>query len=464
VNGRARNAESALRAGDPAGLSAVVLGLGRFGGGSAAARWLALRGARVVGTDLRTASELPEACAALADLEVELVLGGHDGVDLENADLVVVNPAVPPTAPPVERARKGGALVTSEIELFLASAPCRLVGVTGTQGKSSTVSFTAQLLEAAGQRTFVGGNLGGSLLDRMDTLSANDVAVLELSSYQLEGLNRPPIVRRPFEAVAVTNVLADHLERHGDLASYTAAKARILELLAPDGLAVLPDGPGPASAWTAARAERFDAGPGDAAWSARTGLPPFQAPNLRAALALAGAVLGDPARLAAARASATFAPPPHRCERLADLAGATVIDNGVSTTPDSTAAALEGLAGPVVLVVGGLLKDLDLAPLLRAAAPSVRAAVCFGSSSRTLAAALAGAGVPADAIEDLDAAVEKAVERAVAGLRAGEVLLFSPAAASFDTHANFRERALAFRRALERARAASEEGRGAVSS
>lgn len=451
---RARDVEDALRAGRLEGRSAIVLGLGRFGGGSAAARWLATRGARVLGTDLRGPDELPEARAALADLDVELVLGGHDGVPFETADLVVVNPAVPPTAPPVERARRGGALVTSEIELVLAAATCRLVGVTGTQGKSSTVSFVHQLLEAAGQVSVAGGNLGGSLLERLDALAPHDVAVLELSSYQLEGLGRPPIVRRPFEVIAVTNVLADHLERHGDRDGYAAAKARILELLAPDGLAVLPEGPGPTAAWTAPRVERFDPAPGDGEWARANGLPPFQAPNLRAATAVARALVDDADRLDGARASAALAAPPHRCERLADLDGARVIDNGVSTTPDSTAAVLADLAGPVVLIAGGQLKDLDLAPLTEAARGRTRAALCFGSSAAVLARALGEAGVATEATTS----VEEAVERATAALEPGATLLFSPAAASFDTHPNFRERALAFRRALERVRSGSEEG------
>lgn len=448
------------------GRRAVVLGLGRFGGGIAAVRHLARHGARVVGTDLRTADELPEAVAALSGLDVELVLGGHEGAGLADADLVVVNPAVPPDAPPVVRARAAGALLTSEVELFAAAAPCRLAAVTGTQGKSSTTTFAVQALAAAGRRALAGGNLGGSLLDRLDDLRADDIAVLELSSYQLAALGRPPRSARPFEAVAVTNVLADHLERHGGTAGYAAAKRRILELVDADGLVVLPDGPGTCATWSAARVERFDPAP-DAAFAGRHDLPGFQAPNLRAALALARELVGGtgsdtrgPLDAIAAGALRPFAAPPHRLERLPDLFGAAVWDNGVSTTPDSTAAALWGFEGPVVLVAGGRAKNLTLEPLLDAARDRVRLAVCFGEGAATLAGALAGAGVATRTVTG----VEEAVAVAARALRAGDVLVFSPACASFDTHPNFRERAHAFRRALEAARRGSDERAGSLSS
>jgi UDP-N-acetylmuramoylalanine--D-glutamate ligase len=475
---------------EPAALNgrrAVVMGLGRFGGGVGAVRYLLACGAHVVGTDLRSAAELPEAVHDLDGLDVELVLGTHRERDFEEADLVVVNPAVPPTAPLLRRAHASGTRLTSEIELFTAAATCRLVGITGTQGKSSTTAFTAELLRRTGANARVGGNFGGSLLGALAELRPTDVVVLELSSYQLEGLGRPVALARPFEAVSVTNIEADHLERHGSLASYAAAKRRILELLDPAlGVAVLPAGPGPCSTWEspagepladdpvvgAHRVVRFDpsATPHDLALTiagepctvpgpAALGLPAFQAANLRAALALCdGLGLGRAA--VAGLAAAPLSAPAHRLERLADLGGASVWDNGFSTTPDSTAAALESLDAPVVLIAGGRAKNLPTQVLADAARGTVRAAFTFGDAAVAFAELLATGGVATTACPTLEAAVDAAA----AALRPGDALLFSPACASFDTHANFRERALAFRAALERARARSEERGGALSS
>lgn len=450
------------------------MGLGRFGGGIGAVRYLVEQGAHVVGTDLRSAAELPEAVHELEGLDVELVLGTHRDRDFENADLVVVNPAVSPSAPLLRRARAAGARLTSEIELFTAAAICRLVGITGTQGKSSTTAFTSELLRRAGLDARAGGNLGGSLLSTLADLRASDVVVLELSSYQLEGLGRPMALARPFEAVAVTNIGTDHLERHGTVASYAAAKRRILELLDPiDGVAVLPAGPGPCSDWrrpervvrfdpdatahdlvvTADGASRTILGP------AALGLPAFQAANLRAALALCdGLGVGEAA--IAGLEGAPLAVPAHRLERLADLAGASVWDNGVSTTPDSTASALRGMEAPVVLIAGGRAKDLPTQSLAEAARGTVHTAFTFGDAAARFAELLASNGAVATACESLEAAVSAAA----AAVRPGDALVFSPACASFDTHANFRERALAFRAALERARARSDEPGGALSS
>jgi UDP-N-acetylmuramoylalanine--D-glutamate ligase len=440
----------------------VVMGLGRFGGGIGAAQYLLGCGARVLGTDLRQAHELPEAIEALGHTAVELCLGRHDPADFETADVVVANPAVRPDHPLLERARQAGALVTSEVELFMAAARCNLVGITGTQGKSSTTTFVAQLLDAAGRRVHAGGNLGGSLLEHVAVLGADEWVVLELSSYQLEALASPPANARAFRAVAVTNIELDHLERHGDLAGYAAAKRRILELAGDDTVAWLPDGPGPCADWRAVkgRVERFDPQPGTqdvvladgerAPGPRSLGLPAFQAANLRLAYGLVrglGLTL-DEVRRGAARLS----PPPHRLERLPDLGGAAVYDNGVSTTPDSTASALASLEAPVVLLVGGKLKDLPLAPLVEAARRNTRVAVTFGAAAEHLAAELARGGVRAEVGGDL----RRAVAVAAGHVRPGDALVFSPACASFDAFPNFKERAASFRAALEEVRRAAD--------
>lgn len=468
------------------------MGLGRFGGGAGAARFLCRRGARVLVTDLRRAEELPEAREALAGLDVEWVLGEHRGADFEGADLVVANPAVAAEHPLLALARSRGARVTTEVELFLAELPCPAAAVTGTQGKSSTTSFTAQLLEAGGLRAHAGGNLGGSLLDQLDTIRPGDRVVLELSSYQLEHLARPPVAARGLGAAAVVNLLPDHLERHGNLAAYGAAKGRIFELLAPGGLAILPAEEPLFAAWPLPPSvRRFEIetwarprdasrpapdrlglkpGPDGAPWFhlgaravapvASLPLPDFQRPNALVALALAlelGADLPDPARaLGALRA------PDHRLSDLGPHLGRRVLDNGVSTTPDSTIAALEAVGSVATLVLGGQAKRLDYAPLARVVAERCGEAVVFGASGADLERQLLAAGLGAARVTRV-AGVAEAAREALARTPVGGALLFSPACASFDAHANFKERALAFAAALRDA-VSTQSGAAAIGS
>ncbi len=222
------------------------MGLGLFGGGLGAAAFALRMGAHVTVTDQRDAGTLAESVAALEGLphadRIRLVLGEHKTADFADADIVIVNPAVPPHAPFVRMAREGGARVTSAIELLLGGLACRVVAITGTHGKSSTVHFTADLLRASmgpDVRIAVGGNIGGSLLSEIETFQPEDVVVLELSSYQLEHLSDSFLARTDLERVldvaAITTIGIDHLERHGTVAGYRAAKLRIAGLTGQGG-------------------------------------------------------------------------------------------------------------------------------------------------------------------------------------------------------------------------------------
>jgi len=453
-----------------AGRRIVVMGLGSFGGGVGVARYLARSGARVLATDLRRAEELGPALTALAGLDIEYVLGEHRERDFDAADLVIANPAVAPSHPLLVRTRARGARVSSEMELFLETCPARVIAITGTQGKSSTSALTAQLLERSGFAVELGGNIGRSLLDANDQLRADQVCVIEISSYQLEALNEPGALHARVEAACIVNVLADHLERHGTLEAYRAAKLRILDLLDDGGVAVLPGcdeqlsgaaRPGcrralfwpPEAARRPDRAERalgyhvdqgrFLEGELVLGRSDEFALPgSFQQGNLLAALALA--------RAAGAGADSLRAAIPalrgleFRVQDLGIRAGHRVIDNGVSTTPDSTIAALIDQREPVVLLCGGKQKQLPLDELVECARSRVALALCFGAAAPALARALRARGVAAEELPDVPSAVARAFERAVEG----QAILFSPACASFDAYLNFEQRARHFRSCL----------------
>lgn len=468
------------------GRRVTVCGLGLFGGGVAVARALARRGARVTVTDLRSEDALAPALAELAPElagsgcePLALVLGRHREDDFARADVVVVNPAVPPASPFLALARAAGVPLSSEIALVLASTRARLALVTGTQGKSSVTQMTADLARAAGLRARAAGNIGRPLIEVAADLDPDELVVLELSSYQLESLPPPAsFAAAPprVEALAITNVLADHLERHGELAAYLAAKLRILELAAPGARVLVPAederllaavrAPLVALPRHASEAERglfVDAQGHFRLDHERLGraedlrLPGrFQRENALCALGLARVLGAAPEALA--RALPTLTGLPHRLEELGSFAGRRVIDNGVSTTPDSTIGVLDSVPADTTLVCGGRAKRLALEPLARAARGRLRRVIAFGESRQALLEAFAAEGLEAHAA----ATLEEAVALAFARTRAGETLLFSPACASFDGFANFRARAERFRALVaEQARGASPLAQGA---
>jgi len=458
--------------GEPlAGRSVLVMGLGLYGGGLAAARAALRCGARVTVTDLRDAEALAESVAALAEDAPRMVLGEHRAEDFEAADVVIVNPAVRPDHPLLARARERGAQVTSELELLLEACPARVVMITGTQGKSSTCSALATLLAESGHAVRLGGNIGRSLLPELPAMRADELCVIETSSYQLEALPETALVRRwltrRVAAVAVTNVLADHLDRHGSLAAYAAAKRRLLELAGPGVPVVLSADDERTAAWAretdgavsfsiGATADfvlddegHFRAGAevlGDARDLRLAG--EFQRANVLCALAVARSLGASAERLAAALPELRGLD--HRMQDLGSVAGHRVWDNGISTTPDSTLAALRAVTGPLVWLCGGRTKDLPLEEVAREAVARCARAVTFGEAADVLAERLAARGLAVRAETTLAAGVRAAF----AELRPGEELLFSPACSSFDEFRNVIDRARAFRRELDRAAAA----------
>ncbi|MBM3987570.1 MAG: UDP-N-acetylmuramoyl-L-alanine--D-glutamate ligase [Planctomycetes bacterium] len=449
-----------------AGRRVTVMGLGLQGGGVEVVRFLAARGAQVTVTDKRPAEQLRESLDAIAGLGVRTVLGLHRAEDFTSAEVVVANPAVAPHHPLLVAARAAGVLVTSEMALFLAACPARVVLVTGTQGKSSTTHATARLLEESGFRVHLGGNIGRALISALDDLRPDDLALVEISSYQLEALPEGFGPCERVAAVACVNVLADHLERHGTVADYDAAKRRILDLAPANATVVLSADDPRVGRWQVTRGhvQRFSTAP-----RARTPLHiadgefrlgsetlgrvadlrlagEFQRGNMLAALGLARALGAASASLA--RAVGAVRGLEHRLQDLGEFDGHRVWDNGISTTPDSTMSALQSLERPLVLLCGGQAKQgLPLDELAALARERARAVVTFGGSSEPLAAAFRAAGVPVCAT----ATLREGVARAWGELRQGETLLFSPACASFDEFLNFRDRALRFREHVQAA-------------
>jgi len=443
-----------------AGEAVTVMGLGLFGGGAAVIRFLAGRGAKVTVTDLRSRAELAPAVEELDDLDLRWVLGEHREGDFTDTSLVIANPAVPPNSRFLAAARAAGVPIKSEIALFLERCPGRVVAVTGTQGKSSTSSFIAQLLRASGTRTFLGGNIGVSLLDHLDSIETDDVCAVELSSYQLETLPDQcdrPAEESPIEVAVFTNFLADHIERHGDRDAYVAAKLRLLEMVAPEGWILLPrDGlPAAVEAPSGPRVYRH---PGGALRIEAGGVrlneellgllettpfaAGFQRDNLLLALA-AARLAGIPAATLSSALPALRGLP-HRLDPLGEIDGRRLWDNAVSTTPDSTISALESVPEGTTLVVGGQVKDLPVEPLLAAARDRRARVVIFGAARERWTDRFRAAGLETREADDPRQALALAV-----ALGTGEILI-SPACSSFDAYPNFQARARAFHDAAEK--------------
>lgn len=444
------------------GSKVTVMGFGLFGGGASAARWLVEAGARVTITDLRTADELAPALEAWhadppSGEPPVWILGEHREEDFTGADWVVANPAVPPGHELLVAAGSAGARVTSEMELFLEACAARLVLITGTQGKSSTAHILAELLKGSGHSVVLGGNIGRSLLAVEAELTEDTIAVVEISSYQLEALSEHA-GRGQAEVVAITNVLADHLERHGSVAAYTRAKARILEQLGPEGVAFLPVGLVERPRYrvhadcfvrTHSRTGgdcrvvegRFRADELVLGAVSNLNLPgEFQVDNALLALGMASELMCEAEDLA--RNLGKIKGLPHRMQPLERIDGMHVIDNGVSTTPDSTLAALESVPEPCTLMLGGQAKEgLSWNELARQVKARGTRVVAFGASAQQIHWAMIQAGAEAWVETNL----EQATHRAQDETPAGGTLLFSPACSSFDEFLNFKERSLAFR-------------------
>lgn len=451
----------------------TVVGLARSG--VAAARLCAREGALVTVTDRRTEAELAGPLGALPG-GVRRRLGGHDLPDFEQADLVVVSPGVPMANPEIQAARRRGVPVWGEVELgfrFLRSAA--VVGITGTNGKSTTTALAGALV-AADRPTFVGGNLGTPLCEHLLSGAPADAVVLELSSFQLEGIER-------FRAhvAAVLNVTPDHLDRYPGVDAYAAAKARLFATQQPEDFAVANGRDERALAMAgASRGDRYEFGfgapaPGAARdpggdpgqggseiWYTRRSRGPerfllrnralrgrHNRENAMAALVCAR-LLGVPGPLVQEGLD-RFPGLPHRLELVAERGGVEWVNDSKATNVDSTSVGLAAFpaGGPrVVLIMGGLGKKAPYAPLRALFAGRVKALLTIGEDAPAIEREL-GDLAPTEPCGDLAGAVRRAA--LLAG--PGDVVLLSPACASYDQFSSYEHRGEVFRRlATEHAR------------
>lgn len=466
---------------DLSGRAVTVMGLGNFGGGLGAARWLAARGADVLVTDMSPPEKLADSLEVLQPLiasgRVRTRLGEHNVSDFTTPDLVVANPAVPTPWDNrfLRSALAAGIPVTTEMRLLTERLPerGRTIGITGTAGKSTTTAMIVHALRGLGEPVFLGGNIGGSLLMDLGSISARDWVVLEVSSAMLywldEGVGFAGASGWSPHVAVVTNIAPNHVDWHGGFDHYARSK-RVITKFQRSGdvlvLAAADDSAAPGN-WAlregiARRAVQ------EPAWYESKGLTPrLKLPGrhnrvnaLTAAETVASALMpeaagDDPRRLSLLKEAlstlSNFGGLAHRLQyvteiRLAGGGRAAAFNDSKSTTPESSALAVAALdedprfgASRVHLIAGGYDKKVDLSGLARAAARCA-GVYTIGATGPAIAAAVGAAG--GRAIEC--GTLEKAVDVAKSRLSGGDALLLSPACASWDQFTHFEKRGEAF--------------------
>lgn len=440
------------------GRHVVIVGAARQG--TALARYLVGKGARVTLTDRKKKDEMVETQRELQDLDVKWVLGGHPLHVLDDADALALSGGVPLDIPLVQEAQKQGIPLTNDSQIFLDRAPCLVVGITGSAGKTTTTILLGRMIkEHVGARhTWVGGNVGNPLISVVEMMNEGDIAVVELSSFQLQLMTTSP------QVAAVLNLTPNHLDRHGTMEAYTAAKTRILTNQSARDVAVLNrDDPGSWSLRDHLQGDLISFGlqrPGEgdvgtyleretiALWdrgSSRELFPAQQIQlrgqhnmtNVLAACALAYAVDLPPEAMAAGVRG--FRGVEHRLEFVGSHRGADWYNDSIATAPERAVAAMESFDEPIVLLAGGRDKDLPWDGFARAVKDHVRTVILFGEAVPVIARALAKAGLE-DRIQVRCSGLCKAVRAAAKAAQPGDVVLLAPGGTSFDEFKDFAER------------------------
>jgi UDP-N-acetylmuramoylalanine--D-glutamate ligase len=433
------------------GRRVTVMGLGRHGGGVAAARWLAEQGALVTVTDNADEPALADSLAALQGVPItRYQLGGHREDDFTATERIVVNPAVRPDSPFIAAARAAGVPLTSEVEIFLDRCPGHVVAVTGTNGKSTTTAMIAAILTADGRRTWLGGNIGRSLLPELDQMTADDWIVLELSSFQLWWLK--DTARWP-ELAVVTNCTPNHLDWHGTFDAYQEAKRRLLVRQPADGTTVLNGADPIVSRWRGFARGRVSVVQSDQR------VPALRVPGehnrLNAACAAAAAEAAGCPTVAIRRGLEEFSGLPHRLQFVAENTGRSFYNDSMATTPESVMAAVDTFPLGAWFLVGGYDKGFDFGPMTAKLARSARGVACFGAARQTIAAQIEGQPTPRCACAAF-VTMKEALAWCWSHSRVGDAIVLSPACASYDQFRDYRHRGEAFAalvRALDEDRA-----------
>jgi UDP-N-acetylmuramoylalanine--D-glutamate ligase len=447
------------------GKRVTILGAARQG--QAAARWLVRHGASVILNDRRSPEQMDSARAALADTTVQWKLGSHPVELLDATDMVCISGGVPLDNPIVIEAARRGIPLTNDTQIFMEVVPCKTVGITGSAGKTTTTTLVGEMARnAMGAKAHMGGNAGDPLLNHVDKMEVDDLAILEISSFQLEQMNISP------DVAAVLNITPNHLDRHGTMEVYSAAKQRILDFQEKGDTAVLGrDDPG---SWNlrhtvVGQLVSFGLGPlpanQDGTYLAEGILSMrehgVETPLLRqdkvhlrglhnVLNVLAAFAIGYAVNLpldAMLNAAEQFLGVAHRLEFIREWKGAKWYNDSIATAPERTMAAIRSFDEPIVLLLGGRDKKLPWDRLVELIRERVDHIVLFGEAAGLINKALGrsvenGRPYTLELCKDLKEAVQAASRIAAPG----DVVLLAPGGTSFDQFNDFEERGEAFRK------------------
>jgi UDP-N-acetylmuramoylalanine--D-glutamate ligase len=452
------------------GRHVVVLGLARQG--RALGRWLPTIGARVTLSDSRSAAALGSTLREFeSQLNVHFALGGHPLELLDGCDVLCVSGGVPLDLPIIQEAYRRGVRVTNDAQLFLERCPAPVLGITGSAGKTTTTALTGAMCHVSGRQTFVGGNIGDVLLDVLPRITADDLVVMELSSFQLELMTASPTI------AAVLNVTPNHLDRHGTMDAYRAAKSHIYRYQMTHDVAVFGhddptardmsgEAPGRVAYFSMREkvltgayldgeqviVTRGDSAPGEGhvAVCRRDAIRlrgDHNVQNTLAACAVAGAAYIPVEAMRAAIEG--FTGVEHRLEMVAVIDGVTWVNDSIATAPERVVAALHSYHEPLVLLAGGRDKKLLWDEMAALAVTTCRAVIAFGEYGPQVVEHMnrAKAQHPGAMVERVTCVPD--LEQAVAAARQvalpGDVVLLSPGGTSFDAYPDFAARGQHFR-------------------
>ncbi len=434
-----------------------VLAVGLARTGVATALFCAARGAQVTATDSRTENEVGDAIAKLRDAGVTLELGGHREKTFLDQDLIISSPGVPADEAHLQAARAKGITIWSEIELAYRFMKGRLIGITGSNGKTTTTSLVEHILKMAGIQTILAGNIGTPLIGCVDAMQDGTWTVAELSSFQLELID----TFRPNIGVFL-NLTPDHLDRHHTLEAYGAAKARLFEnqigediaIVNADDAATAPYAPSLPRVYWFSRKQRVARGAyvrdeeivfrqngSEEVLLKLEDVPLAGAHNLENVLAAAAATrLADAPAAAIRKGVRSFAGVEHRLEFVAEIGGVRYYNDSKATNVDATLKALNAFPGRILVILGGKDKGSDYTALQEPLREKAILALLIGAAAEKIEKQIAGS-VALERAETLDRAVETASHAA----QRGDVVLLAPACASFDQFQNYEQRGRVFK-------------------
>jgi len=443
----------------------LILGAARQG--LALTRWLTRHGSRVTLSDVRGLGELASARASLADVDVRWAVGGHPLELLEDCDVLCLSGGVPLTLPVVQEAVRRGIPLTNDTQVFMEAVPCKTIGITGSAGKTTTTTLVGNMAKIAlGGRVFIGGNIGDPLINYVDDMRPDDLAILEISSFQLDQMTISPNI------AAILNITPNHLDRHGTMEAYTAAKARILEFQDDRDVAIL--GCDDQGAWGLrykVKGELFtfslhdlDAGLNgaylhDGLLNLRDGsayLPLMMRERIHlrgdhnVSNVLAAFTIGHAAGFALdamLEAVEDFRGVAHRLELVRELRGVRWYNDSIATAPERSMAAIHSFDEPIVLMLGGRDKNLPWEDIAGLVYERVDHVVLFGEAAEKINLTLANSKVKKRSVDIRRAKnLKEAVQTAAQVAQDGDVVLLSPGGTSFDEFKDFAERGEAFRK------------------